>query len=96
MAAASMPKVLGMRREELLDCYAQHAVPLALPPMDAVCGFLHSLRAAYDVVATRYARILVPCGAAIVRPPAVPGAPCPPPPVPSARTSQQPVPCSPT
>jgi hypothetical protein len=66
-ANARAAELLGMRREELLTHYAQHAVPLALPPLDAVCGFLHSLRAAYDEVATRYARILVPGGAALVR-----------------------------
>ena len=66
-ANARAAELLGMRHEELLASYAQHAVPLALPPLDALCGFLHSLRAAYDEAATRYARILVPGGAALVR-----------------------------
>jgi hypothetical protein len=60
-------EMLGMRREELLARYEQHAVPLALPPLDAVCSFLLSLRSAYDEVTTQYARVLIPGGAALVR-----------------------------
>ena len=66
-ANARAAELLGMRHEELLARYAQHAVPLALPPLDVLCGFLHSLLTAYDEIATRYARILVPGGAALVR-----------------------------
>jgi hypothetical protein len=66
-ANARMAELLGMRHEELLARFARNDVPLALPPLDVLCCFLHSLRAAYDAVSTRYARILVPGGAALVR-----------------------------
>jgi hypothetical protein len=66
-ANARAAELLGMPHEELLARYARNDVPLALPPLDALCYFLHSLRAAYDELTTRYARILVPAGAALVR-----------------------------
>jgi hypothetical protein len=66
-ANARAADLLGMRHEELLARYARNDVPLALPPLDVLCGFLHSLRAAYSKLSTRYARILVPGGAALVR-----------------------------
>ncbi len=66
-ANARVAELLGMRHDELLARYARNDVPLALPPLDVLCCFLHSLRAAYSKLSTRYARILVPGGAALVR-----------------------------
>jgi PAS domain-containing protein len=55
--------LLGMHREELLARYAQHDVPLALPPLDALRHLLHALRhGAFDPASMRYHRMLVDGG----------------------------------
>jgi hypothetical protein len=46
-------------REELLARYARREVALPMPPLDAVCLFLDSLRRAHDDGAVRYYRVMV-------------------------------------
>jgi hypothetical protein len=60
-ANARAAALLGMHLEELLARYARRDVPLALPPIDAMRAFLHSLhRGVFADGATCYYRIVPP------------------------------------
>ena len=56
---ARFAELLGLSPTELHARFAGHAVPLALPALDAVRGFLHSLCGVHTEASTCYSRLLL-------------------------------------